>query len=60
MFWKIASAHGQCDSKLLDVPKNGKSWNYNEIKRRWELECEKNYEVERGFFQFKNSFIQRN
>merc|ERR1712176_1360787 len=45
--YQIASALDDCNTELLKLPNNGKAWNYIEKKRRWELECEENYEVER-------------
>ena len=53
IFWnpklkKIVLANTSCDTGLLTVPENGKSWNYNAIKKRWELECEIDYEHEKS------------
>ena len=44
---KIALANS-CDVNMLEIPDNGKFWNYNPVKKIWELECELNYEIERG------------
>ena len=44
---KIALA-SSCDVNMLEIPDNGKFWNYNPVKKIWELECELNYEIERG------------
>jgi len=32
---------------LLDLPENGKTWNYNQKSKKWELECEVNYSMEK-------------
>jgi len=32
---------------LLDLPENGKAWNYNQENKKWELECEINYKIEK-------------
>ena len=37
-----------CDPNSLFLPENGKAWNSTNGKK-WELECELNYEVEKGF-----------
>ena len=37
-----------CDVNLLALPDNGKAWNNYTNANKWELECELNYEIERG------------
>ena len=45
---KIAVVNAVCDTGLLTLPDNGKSWNFNADKKRWELECEVDYEHEKS------------
>ena len=37
-----------CNTTLLPVPDHGKAWNNVVNDKRWELECEENYELERS------------
>ena len=39
-----------CDVNALALPENAKAWNNNSNVKKWELECELNYEIERGLF----------
>lgn len=52
IFWGLISyqyviASNNCDPGLLDIPENGKAWNFNQNNRKWELECELNYIIEK-------------
>ena len=48
--WNSCKIAAGCDITLLDMPDNGKAWNYNNATKRWELECKEKYEIERGQF----------
>ena len=48
-----------CDVTSLNLPENGKAWKYNADKKRWELECDVNYEIERGQFLPKDLSIYK-
>ena len=63
---KIAVVNAVCDTGLLSLPDNGKSWNFNAKKKRWELECEVDYEHEKreltqpGIFQIVLNLSNKN
>ena len=45
---KIATANNACNPALLNLPDNGKAWNQNSDNKKWELECEENFKIEKG------------
>ena len=46
--WNVCKVAVGCDVNSLILPDNGKAWNNYSNAKKWELECEVNYEVERG------------
>ena len=52
----IIRQNGQkCDTKLLDLPENGKAWIY--LHPRAELVCNENFELEKGLFSINIQMI---
>ena len=56
-FWNLYKVAAGCDVESLSLPENGQAWTYNPDKKRWELECKINYEIERGLFYYRNTAL---